>query len=79
MNNNVNSRLFQEQQNFLPSFEERSEPGKNTNDCNLISINCLNYKAMGSYEYSAGYRQNSNEVKYRDDYDASVNRVQYYS
>ena len=79
VNNNIQSRLFGEQQNLPPFYGESSESAKNTNDCNLLSNKCLSNKTMnGSYEYSAMYRQNSHETKYRDDYNSSVNRIQYY-
>jgi len=78
LNNNINSRVFEEQQNLTTSYKENSNVTRTNNLGQLSHSNYLNSKAMESYEYSIMYRQNAQEIKYRDDYNATSSRIQYY-
>ena len=78
MNNNISTRIFEDHQTIATSYKESPDQAINTNDSPLSSNNYINTKPMDSYEYSNMYRQNTREVKYHNDYNNSLNRIQYY-
>ena len=78
LNNNTNSRVFEEQQSINQTYKERSDSERSTNMGSLAHSNYLNNKPMEAYDYSVMYRQNSEEIKYRNDYNTFSSRIQHY-